>query len=214
MCSFLDSRNISIALMLHLPPRARSHGVRQRLRSKPHTKRGHTQADRDAPALAPRHETLDCTTDGGLALKVRDTGKLRLIIQQSGTSSETITSNTTISTGVWHHVAGVFDGSQKRLYIDGVLDKTLSSTYSPATGSSNLFIGASPDGTNKLNGLIDEVRVTARAVYSASFTAQHRLTGVVDTKGLWRFDRQNAKDCADIHNGTLVGGATFSSSVP
>jgi len=154
------------------------------------------------------------TTDGGYALKVRDTGKLRLIIQQSGTSSETITSNTIISTGVWHHVAGVFDGSQKRLYIDGVLDKTLSSTYSPATGSSNLFIGASPDGTNLLNGKIDELRVTAGAVYSANFTAQHRLTGVVDTKGLWRFDSQNAKDCADIQNGTLIGGATFSTDVP
>jgi hypothetical protein len=64
------------------------------------------------------------------------------------------------------------------------------------------------------NGLIDEVRVTARAIYTSNFIAQHRLTGVQDTRGLWRFDRQNAKDCADIHNGTLVGGATFSTSVP
>lgn len=153
----------------------------------------------------------------GYALKVRETGKLRLIIQQSGTSTETITSNTVISTGAWHHVAGVFDGSQKRLYIDGVRDKTLSSTYSPATGSSNLFIGASPDGTNLLNGLIDEVRVTAEAVYSGDFfnhLALKHLTGVFATKGLWRFDRQNAKDCADINNGTLVGGASFSTSVP
>jgi len=157
------------------------------------------------------------TADGGYALKVRETGKLRLIIQQSGTSTETITSNTVISTGVWHHVAGVFDGSEKRLYIDGMRDKTLSSTFSPATGSSNLFIGVSPDGTNLFNGLIDEARVTAEAVYSGSsfnHLALKHLTGVLATKGLWRFDRQNAKDCADINNGTLVGGASFSTSVP
>jgi len=62
--------------------------------------------------------------------------------------------------------------------------------------------------------LIDEVRVTARAVYTTNFTSQHKLTGVIDTKGLWRFDRQNGKDCADVNNGALVGGAAFSTDVP
>ena len=75
-------------------------------------------------------------------------------------------------------------------------------------------IGVSPEGTYFFNGLIDEVRVTGRAIYTTNFTSQHKLTGVVDTKGLWRFDRQNARDCADIHTGSLVGGATFSTTVP
>jgi len=26
---------------------------------------------------------------------------------------------------VWHHVAGVFDGNQMRVYLDGVLDGSL-----------------------------------------------------------------------------------------
>ncbi len=155
------------------------------------------------------------TTGGGYALKVMGNGNLRLIIYQSATSFETVTSPGTVSAGAWHHVAGVFDGTQKRLYIDGVLVKTVSSTFAPATGSSNLSIGASPDGSDLLNGLVDEVRVTARAVYTGgTFTTQDRLTGVIDTRELWRFDSQNAKDCADIHNGTLAGGATFSTDLP
>lgn len=126
-----------------------------------------------------------------------------------------ITGDTVLSTDTWYHVAGVFDGSQLKIYVQGMSDATpVSATYPPQTGTSNLKIGVSPEGTYFLNGLIDEVRVTARAVYTTNFTAQQKLTGVVDTKGLWRFDRQNAKDCGDIHNGTLVGGAGFSSSVP
>jgi hypothetical protein len=156
-------------------------------------------------------------TDGGYALKVMGSGKLRFVTYASASSLETITSNTVIATGAWHHVVGVFDGSQKRIYIDGTLDKSSSSTFAPGTGSSNLFIGAAPDGTQLLNGLVDEVRVTSDAVYSGSsfnHLVLNRLTGVIGTKGLWRFDRQNAKDCADVNNGTLFGGASFSTTVP
>jgi len=101
-----------------------------------------------------------------------------------------------------------------RIYIGGQLITSKSTTFAPWTGTSHLLIGRSQDGAGYFKGLIDEVRVTARAIYTADFTTQHKLTGVVDTKGLWRFDRQNARDCADINSGTLVGGAGFSSSVP
>jgi hypothetical protein len=67
-------------------------------------------------------------------------------------------------------------------------------------------MGAAPDGVQFFNGWIDEVRVTADAVYSGSsfnHLALKKLTGVAGTRGLWRLDRQNAKDCADINNGTV-----------
>lgn len=157
-------------------------------------------------------------TDGGYALKLMGNGKVRFITYASPSSQENVTSNTALTTGVnsgWHHVAAVFDGTQKRIYLDGMLDKSQSSTFAPGSGTGHLSIGAAPDGTQPFNGLIDEVRLTADVVYTgSSFTLSHRLTGISGTRGLWRFDRQNAKDCADINNGTLVGGATFSTSVP
>lgn len=154
-------------------------------------------------------------TDGGYALKLMGNGKVRFITYASPSSQENVTSNTVVTTGGWHHVAAVFDGTQKRIYLDGVLDKSQSSTFAPGSGTGHLSIGAAPDGTQPFSGLIDEVRLTADVVYTgSSFTPAHRLTGISGTRGLWRFDRQNAKDCADVNNGTIVGGATFSTSVP
>ena len=78
------------------------------------------------------------------------------------------------------------------------------------------------DGIGFFNGLIDEVRVTAGAVYSgSSFTTQHRVTGVVLTRGLWRFDNWRSDDtsrlgwdCAQVNHGSVIGGATSSTDVP
>ncbi|MEK6286275.1 MAG: LamG-like jellyroll fold domain-containing protein [Acidobacteriota bacterium] len=155
------------------------------------------------------------TNDGGYGLRVMPSGKVRFFTFKNAVEYSFITSSTVLTIGTWYHVAGVFDGSQLKIYVQGMSDAPpVSVTYAPQAGTSNLKIGVSPEGTYFLNGLIDEVRVTARAIYTAGFATQHKLTGVVDTKGLWRFDRQNARDCADIHNGTLVGGAAFSSSVP
>jgi hypothetical protein len=101
-----------------------------------------------------------------------------------------------------------------RLYVDGSLKASGTATFPLTNQTVDLRIGAESDNSSFMNGLIDEVRVTAAPVYSSDFTAQHRLVGIVATKGLWRFDSQNVKDCADIHTGTLVGGATFSTDVP
>jgi hypothetical protein len=118
---------------------------------------------------------------------------------------------------MWHHIAGVFDGSEMRIYVDGQRKALKSPAVAPGTGSSHLLIGRSQDGSGFFNGLIDEVRVTAAAVYSGtSFTTQHRVTGVVLTRGLWRFDISSdlGRDCAQINNGSVVGGATSSTDVP
>lgn len=153
------------------------------------------------------------TADGGYALRIVN-GFVRVFTLKNGCEFDSIDSSVSVSDGMWHHVAGVFTGSQLWVFVDGA-GNSKSSTFAPGTGTSNLRIGTRSDGAGYFfNGLIDEARVTARAVYTANFTPQHKLTGVMDTKGLWRFDRQNAKDCADINNGNLQGGVMFSLDVP
>jgi hypothetical protein len=170
----------------------------------------------DRQGIVERYNTSACTgaADGGYALLIRPNGNVRFKTLKNGCEFDTLDAVATVRDGNWHHIAGVFDGSQMRVYADGQLKASKASAFAPGTGSSHLLIGRSQDGSGFFNGLIDEVRVTARAVYTTNFTSQHKLTGVVDTKGLWRFDRQNARDCADIHNGATMGGATFSSVVP
>ena len=153
-------------------------------------------------------------TGGGYELSVTNLGKPRLDLYQTPTTYTTVIGSTTISTGVWHHVAGVFDGSQMRVYLDGVLDGTLSTSNGPVSGTSSLKIGRTSGG-NYFNGLIDEARVSNSAVYSSNFTPQQHLTASGSTKGLWKFDGPTPNDSSgNANNGSLQGGAVYATDVP
>jgi hypothetical protein len=155
---------------------------------------------------------------GGYALQITNTGKLRFILYQGGTAYVAVVGATTVSTGVWHHVAGVFDGtSARRVYLDGVQDGSAASAGStPASGTAPLQIGRlSSSALYYFNGLVDEVRVSDSPLYSANFTPQASLAAGANTKGLWKFDGQAATDSSgNGNNGTLQGGAVYSTDVP
>jgi hypothetical protein len=94
-------------------------------------------------AIVSREAFQQSGTGGGYRLVVTDTGKLRLDLFQSHNTYTTAIGTTTITTGVWHHVAGVFDGSQMRVYVDGVLNGSVSTTSGPASGTGGFYIGRS-----------------------------------------------------------------------
>jgi RHS repeat-associated protein len=63
--------------------------------------------------------------------------------------------------------------------------------------------------------LIDEVRISAAALYNTNFTPQTPLTLLSSTKGLWRFDGQTLVDLSGYGNtGSLYNGATYSNDAP
>jgi hypothetical protein len=82
-----------------------------------------------------------------------------------------------INDGQWHHVAGVYDGTNMFLYVDGTLDVSQPATGLIPQNSDPLAIGANvqayvpPCGCNEpgyfFNGLIDEV-----SIYNRALTAQ------------------------------------------
>jgi YD repeat-containing protein len=152
-------------------------------------------------------------TGGGYEFSISSAGKVRLDLYQSHNQYTTVIGSTTVSTGVWHHVAGVFDGNQMRVYLDGTLNGSLSTTSGPASGTSPLNIGKSTYTTYYFGGLIDDVRISAAAFYSSNFTAG--LGPANNTRALWRFDGQTANDFSgNGNNGTLQNGATYSADVP
>jgi hypothetical protein len=69
----------------------------------------------------------------------------------------------------WHHIAMSRQGSQWRLWVNGTGD---GQNYLPAISNSSDFdsteitIGALADGTDGINGYIDEVRVSTTARYT------------------------------------------------
>jgi YVTN family beta-propeller protein len=86
---------------------------------------------------------------------------------------------TTITTGVWHHVAAVYDGATIKVYLDGILDGSAPTITAPVDGSASLKIGArGDDADTRLNGLIDEVRIYDQALSSTEIQALATTTPV------------------------------------
>ena len=76
-----------------------------------------------------------------------------------------LTGTTDVSTGEWFHVAGVYNGTQKLLYINGNLDASSDSTGNITASSVPVYIGDNSGATGRFwDGLIDDVRIYKRAL--------------------------------------------------
>jgi hypothetical protein len=150
---------------------------------------------------------------GGYAMRI-ESDKLCFYTLNSSTDFDRLVGNTFVTTGIWRHVAAVFNGSQKQIFLDGLLDASAATTFGPGAGTANLRIGvAGESNANFFGGLIDEVRVTAGVRYASSFIPDlAQAADGSDTRGLWNFDAQTANDASGKDNhGTFVGGVYCSS---
>ncbi|MHC4313347.1 MAG: lamin tail domain-containing protein, partial [Planctomycetota bacterium] len=77
-------------------------------------------------------------------------------------------SSDTINPNEWYHVAGTNDGSYMKLYIDGQLKDSDSSTGFLGVNS-NAYIGCELNSSLYYYGLIDDVRIYNRAVSESEF---------------------------------------------
>ena len=90
----------------------------------------------------------------------RDGTSNTLAFATNGVSNFKIVGSTNVNDGKWHHVAGVYNGSYKYLYIDGVLDASAEATGDIDNGSEPVFIGENAQQTGRqFDGQIDEVRI-------------------------------------------------------
>ncbi len=86
----------------------------------------------------------------------------------------------------WHHIAGVFDGSEVRLYVDGKRVAALAGSGLRGLRPLPLLIGADVDGSGNIDsgfdGHIDTVRLSNTARYTGSgFAPERKLPTDADT---------------------------------
>ena len=97
-----------------------------------------------------------------------------------------------LKTGVWHHLAGVYDGKEVRLYLDGKKVGATKRSGSRRTNPWPLLVGADVTkgggATSHFRGLIDGVRITERARYQGDFTPDRRPDADKDTVLLLNMD--------------------------
>jgi hypothetical protein len=90
----------------------------------------------------------------------------------SGTSWVGIIGTTDLNLNTWYHIAGVYDGSTSKLYVDGVqVASGGPSTWTTATPNA-FYIGRRWDDSAAVyySGYIDELRLSNVARYTANFT--------------------------------------------
>jgi len=123
-----------------------------------------------------------------------------------------------LEVGRWHHVAGVYDGSEVRLYVDGALVARKVGGGARTTSALPLIVGGdvSSDGraNSCLDGALDEVRLARGARYTGErFTPVRRHTSDAETVlllhmdgalGPWLFDSSPAARRATLRAGARV----------
>jgi hypothetical protein len=114
-----------------------------------------------------------------------------------------------VSWPAWHHLAASYDNQTLRIFIDGVLQSSNDiGAVQAADFDGPLRIGASAYSNGfRLQGLIDEVRLSKVARYTNDFAPPtEAFTVDADTVALWHFDEpsgQQVLDATGTHHGTL-----------
>jgi len=92
--------------------------------------------------------------------------------------------STTLKPGSWHHLAGVFDGQEVRMYVDGKLEDRAAGKGKRTANKLPLYIGADTDGDGRavsfFKGRVDSVRVSDRALYTGQSFTPERRPGTAD----------------------------------
>ncbi len=102
------------------------------------------------------------SSNRSFALLLLSNGTLEFSFSSNGSSENYIGSAGSIQSGVWSHIAAVYDGSTMKIYINGVQDpNTLSISGNVFNSTMPLLLGARNNGSIGLqfNGTLDEVRL-------------------------------------------------------
>jgi len=102
--------------------------------------------------------------NGGYALRVSPTDKLQFFTLDSGSTASVASGATSLGANQWYHVAGVWNGANILVYVNGVLDGSIATTRNPKEGTTPLIIGArGNDQILRFAGQMDEVRIWNKA---------------------------------------------------
>ncbi len=158
------------------------------------------------------------TSDNPFVLFVNNSGNIGYVFGTGDASTDQqvpLSFSPTLSTSTWYHVALTFDGSEKRLYVDGVLYGTITDAGTfTNTNSEPLLIGDFDTGTSndgEWEGSIDEVRIWNDVRTHEEIV--ENMTGLLDPstanlQAYYRFDQSSGTSLPDLtsnnNDGTLT----------
>ena len=88
----------------------------------------------------------------------------------------------TLSSGAWHYICGVYDGAKVIIYVDGTPTNGTSKTGNMSGSTDEVNFGRDTySGTRDFNGKIDEVRISNKARSSTWITTELNNQGTPNT---------------------------------
>ena len=94
----------------------------------------------------------------------------------------------------WHHVAGVYDGSQLLLYVDGQLDNAVTASGTMDTNGSFVYFGNNAGASGRyFSGRMDDVYIYDTALNAASVLALAQGSQL----GWWKLDESSGLSAGD-----------------
>lgn len=92
----------------------------------------------------------------------------------SGAHGSWVDGNTDVNDDEWHHAVVAVSGTTAQFYLDGVADGS-PTTEEPNTYSNTRALGARRNGSEGLNGLIDEVRIYNTAIHGMDILTDYNM---------------------------------------
>ena len=156
----------------------------------------------NARAFSPRTGLLTKTESSEYGIFVGN-GIPQFFVFLGNRYVEVVASEHVLEPGKWYHVAGVFDGRESRLYLNGKLVASTTRSGKRRTNDLPLMVGADVNGQGRgvahFDGLIDAVRLSTVARYDGDRfrpTRRHRvdddtllLLDMDEIYGPWTYDR-------------------------
>lgn len=119
-------------------------------------------------------------------LGVNTVSQARVLFSTGASTFHGVEGATTLSTGVWYHIAGTYDGTTLLLYVNGVQDGSLSFSGTPdCTSLASLYIGELFGSAEYFNGQIAHF-----ALWSAAFSVNQ----IVDLASGWIPNKVNTSN--------------------
>ncbi|REE25152.1 putative secreted protein (Por secretion system target) [Winogradskyella pacifica] len=141
--------------------------------------------------------------NSGYMLRAGGNGVVNFALGNSGWN-ETNSPENSISLNTWHHIAGVYDGTTAKIYVDGIEVASQDFTMNIGNAYRNLNIGKDPQFNDRfLDAAIDDVRIwnIARTANQINKSKNCELQGVEE--GLVAYYKFNHGLNADYNSSEL-----------
>jgi hypothetical protein len=158
--------------------------------------------------------------EGSFILQISNTNKAQMLFSTGGTPWDIDSSGTTdVATNAWSHIAATRSGNTFRLFLNGNLEATVTSSITLSNNSEVLTVGilgyTSGTFVNPFNGFISSLRLLkGTAQYTSAFTPPTSpLTAITNTSLLLNFTNGSIIDSTGKNDLETVGDAQISTSV-